>query len=53
MTERKEVLDYVMTLSDVYQDALFHDGNWVLLRCKKNKRVFVWTYEKDGTLRSM
>lgn len=45
---RKEVLDYGMTFPDVYVDAPFHDDNWVLLRYRKNRRAFAWTYEKDG-----
>ncbi len=48
ITERKEILDYGMTLPDVYMDAPFHDDNWILLRYKKNKRAFAWTYERDG-----
>ena len=48
MKERKEVLDYGMTLPDVYQDAPFHDDNWILLRYKKNKKAFAWTYERNG-----
>lgn len=51
MNERKEVLDYGMILPDVYMDTPFHDDNWVLLRFRKNKRAFAWTYEKDGTMR--
>lgn len=51
MTERKEVLDYGMTLPDVYIDTPFHDDNWVLLRFRKNKRAFAWTYKKDGLMR--
>lgn len=51
MTERNEVLDYGMTLPDVYTDTPFHDDNWILLRFRKNKRVFAWTYEKDGAMR--
>lgn len=35
MKERKEVLDYGMTLADVYIDTPFHDDNWVLLRYKR------------------
>ncbi len=35
MTAREDVLDYGMTLPDVYIDAPFRDDNWVLLRCKK------------------
>ena len=50
MKERKEVLDYGMTLADVYIDTPFHDDNWVLLRYKKNKRAFAWTYERNGKI---
>lgn len=50
MKERKEVLDYGMTLPDVYIDAPFHDDNWILLRYKKNKRAFAWTYERNGKI---
>lgn len=48
MTERKEVLSYGLTLPEVYEDAPFHDDNWILLRYKKNKRAFAWTYERNG-----
>ena len=48
MTKRQDVLDFGMTLADVYTDAPFHDDNWILLRYKKNKKAFAWTYEKDG-----
>ncbi len=50
MTERKEVLQYGMTLPDTYTDSPFHDQNWVLLRHKKNKRVFAGTYEREGKI---
>lgn len=48
MKERKEILDYGMTLPDVYIDTPFHDDNWVLLRYRKNKKAFAWTYERNG-----
>lgn len=50
MTAREDVLDYGMTLPDVYIDAPFRDDNWVLLRCKKNGRAFAWTYERNGNM---
>lgn len=50
MTERKEILDYGMSLPDVYIDAPFHDENWILLRYNKNKRAFAWTYERNGQM---
>lgn len=50
MKNRKEVLDYGITLPDVYIDTPFHDPNWVLLRYRKNKRAFAWTYERNGDI---
>lgn len=37
-----------MTLPDVYQDTSFRDDNWILLRYRKNKKAFAWTYERNG-----
>ena len=48
MTERREVLEFGLTFSDTYIDTPFHDDNWVLLRYRRNKKAFAWTYEKDG-----
>lgn len=48
MITRQEVLEYGLTFEDVYIDTPFHDNNWVLLRCKRNKKAFAWTYEKDN-----
>lgn len=50
MTTREEVLNYCLTLPDTYQDAPFHDENWQLVRCRKNKKAFAWTYVKDDKL---
>ncbi|MDE6917976.1 MAG: MmcQ/YjbR family DNA-binding protein [Lachnospiraceae bacterium] len=50
MTTREEVLHYGLTFKDVYQDAPFHDENWILVRSKKNSRAFLWTYEYQGKL---
>lgn len=51
MTTREEALQYGMTFPDVYQDMPFHDTNWVLVRCKRNKKAFLWTYEYQGSMR--
>ncbi len=52
MTDRESVLKYCLSLPGTYQDAPFHDENWQLVRYRKNKKAFVWTYEwKDGTIR--
>lgn len=47
MTKREEVLEYGLSLPGTYIDTPFHDNNWVLLRYKKNKKAFAWTYERD------
>ena len=48
MNTREEALKYGLSFPDVYQDAPFHDENWQLVRCKSNKKAFLWTYERDG-----
>jgi len=50
MTKREEVLSYGLTLPDTYTDAPFHDDNWILIRYQKNKKVFAWTYERNGAM---
>ena len=50
MKTRKEVLEYGLSLPDTYQDAPFHDPNWNLVRVRKNKKAFLWTYERNGQL---
>ena len=50
MTTREEVLEYGLTLPDTYIDTPFRDDNWVLIRYKKNKKAFAWTYIHDGQL---
>ena len=40
-----------MSFPDVYLDTPFHDQNWVLVRSRKNKRAFLWTYEYQGQMR--
>ncbi len=48
MNTREEVLAYCHTFEDVYQDAPFQDDNWQLVRYRKNKKAFAWTYEREG-----
>ena len=50
MQTRKEVLEYGLSFPDTYQDAQFHDSNWILVRIRKNKKAFLWTYERNGQL---
>ncbi len=48
MKTRQEALTYGLSFPDTYQEAPFHDPNWQLVRVKKSKKAFLWTYEKDG-----
>ncbi len=50
METREEALEYGLSFPDTYQDAPFHDANWQLVRYKWNKKAFLWTYEKDGSI---
>lgn len=45
---RREVLEYGLSFQGTYQDAPFHDTNWQLVRVKKSKKAFLWTYERNG-----
>ena len=47
---REEVLEYGLPFPFTYQEAPFHDPNWQLVRVKGSKKVFLWTYERDGCL---
>jgi len=51
LTTREEALNYGLTFKEVYQDAPFHDTNWILVRCKKNRKAFLWTYQYQGQMR--
>lgn len=48
MTTREEVLSYGLSLPNTYQDAPFRDKSWQLVRIKGKKKVFLWTYERNG-----
>lgn len=47
---REGVLEYGLTFPDTYKEAPFHDTNWQLVRYKKNKKAFLWTYEREGAM---
>ena len=48
MKTREEALKYGLSFPNTYQEAPFRDPNWQLVRVKKSKKAFLWTYEKDG-----
>lgn len=50
MKTREEALEYGLSFPDTYQEAPFHDCNWQLVRVKRSKKAFLWTYEMDGIL---
>ena len=50
MTSRGEVISFALSLGDVYLDCPFHDGNWQLLRLRKNNKAFAFLYEYKGRL---
>ncbi len=50
MKTRDEALKYGLSFPDTYQDAPFHDPNWQLIRYRGNKKAFLWTYERDGSV---
>ena len=47
---REEVLKYGLSFPLTYREAPFHDPNWQLVRVKGSKKVFLWTYEREGCL---
>lgn len=48
MMTRDEALEYGLSFPDTYKDAPFHDDNWQLVRVKKSRKAFLWTYENNG-----
>lgn len=50
MRTREDALAYGLSFPNTYQDALFHDENWQLVRVRGNKKVFLWTYERNGNV---
>lgn len=48
MKTREEALAYALSFLNTYQSAPFRDPNWQLVRVNGSKKVFLWTYEKDG-----
>lgn len=48
MNTREEALEYGLLFPNTYQNAPFHDENWQLVRVKGSKKVFLWTYEREG-----
>lgn len=50
MRERKEVIDFCLSLNGTYEDYPFHDFNWTVMRHKDNKKMFAAIYEHEGSI---
>lgn len=51
MLSRKELIDYCLTFSNVYENYPFDgDSNWVAMRLKESKKCFVFIYERNNLL---
>ena len=48
MKTREEALAYALSFPKTYQEAPFHVNNWQLVRVVGSKKVFLWTYEREG-----
>ena len=48
MKTREEALAYALSFPKTYQEAPFHDNKWQLVRVEGSKKVFLWTYEREG-----
>ena len=48
MKTMEEALAYALSFPKTYQEAPFHDNNWQLVRVEGSKKVFLWTYEREG-----
>ena len=50
MRKREEIIPFCLTFPDTYEDYPFHDPNWAVIRCRKNRKVFAWIYDREGYL---
>lgn len=50
MKTREEAVGFCLTLPDTYEDAPFHDLNWTVVRCRQNRKVFAWIYERQENI---
>lgn len=50
MMTREDILSFGMSFPDTYTEAPFRDTNWQLVRVKGSKKVFLWTYMREGYL---
>lgn len=50
MLTREEIIRYCLTLPGTYEDYPFRDHNWTVMRCRDNRKVFAWIFEREGNI---
>lgn len=50
MKTRKEVINYCLTLQNVYEDYPFSDVNWTCMRHHENQKIFAWIFERQANI---
>ena len=48
MKERRDVINFCMSLENVYEDYPFNDPNWTVMRHKENKKMFAAIFMRRG-----
>lgn len=43
-----DTIKYCLTMPDTYEDYPFHDPDFAVIRCKNNKKVFAWIFDREG-----
>ena len=45
---KKEAINYGLTMTETYEEYPFHDPNWAVIRCRNNKKIFAFIFDRDG-----
>lgn len=45
--DKKQLISFCLTMPDTYEDQPFHDPGWTVIRCRGNKKVFAWIFERQ------
>jgi len=48
MISKKRVIEFCLTLDNVYENYPFHDNNWCVIRHRGNNKIFAWIFYKDN-----
>lgn len=47
---RRELIQFCLSLPNTYEDRPFHDQNWTVIRCRKNKKIFAWIFKREENI---